>query len=53
MVQRLGFSAFTAMAWFQSLVWELRSHIKLLHAVIKRKIEKEKERRKERNYFLL
>ena len=28
----LGFSAFTAVAWVQSLIWELRSHIKLLHA---------------------
>ena len=35
-VQWLGLSAFTAMAWVQSLVWELRSHVKLLHAVAKK-----------------
>ena len=35
-VQRLGLGAFTAVTQVQSLVWELRSHIKLLHAVAKK-----------------
>ena len=33
--QGLGLSPFTAEAQVQSLVWELRPHIKLLHAVAK------------------
>ena len=35
MVQWLGLGAFTAVAWVQSLVWELRSHIKLLRTTAK------------------
>ena len=35
-VQRLGLGTFTAVTQVQSLVWELRSHIKLLHAVAKK-----------------
>lgn len=26
------FGAFTAVAWIQTLIWEWRSHIKLMHA---------------------
>ena len=37
----LGFCAFSAVAQVQSLAWKLRSRIKLLHAVAKRK-KKEK-----------
>ena len=33
MVWWLGFSTFTTVARVQSLVWELRSHIKALHGV--------------------
>ena len=35
--QWLGLGAFTAAAWVQSLVWELRSHIKLLQGPMKKK----------------
>ena len=31
------FSAFTSAAWVQSLVWEQRSPIQLLHAAAKKK----------------
>ena len=31
-----GLGVFTTMAWVQSLVWELRSHIKALHAMDKK-----------------
>ena len=34
-VQWLGLNVFTAVTWVQPLVWELRSHIKLLHATAK------------------
>ena len=33
----LGFSTFTAAAQVKSLVWELRSHFKLLHAAAKKR----------------
>ena len=33
-----GLSAFTPVAWVQSLIWELRSHIKPLHASQNKKI---------------
>ena len=33
----LGFGVFTAAAWVQSPVWELRSHIKPLHTAAKKK----------------
>lgn len=36
-VQWLRPDTFNAAAWVQSLVWELRSHIKLLHAMTKKK----------------
>ena len=36
MVYWLELGAFTSVAWVQSLVWELRAHIKLLHTVAKR-----------------
>ena len=32
----LGFGALTAVAWVQSLLWELRCHIKPLHASAKK-----------------
>ena len=35
MAQWLGFSAFIAVAHVQSQVWDLRSHIKPLHATAK------------------
>ena len=35
MAQWLGFGAFTSVAWVQSQVWELRFHIKPLHAMAK------------------
>ena len=41
--QWLGLSAFTAAAWVQSLVWELRSHIKPLHATAKKKKKDERK----------
>jgi len=34
---------FTTVAWVQSLVWELRSHIKPLHVTAKRKNKKKKK----------
>lgn len=37
-VSWLGFGAFTAVAQVQSLVWELRSHIKPLHAMAEKKV---------------
>ena len=42
MVLWSGFGAFTAAAQVQSLVWELRSHLKLLHAVAKKGKKKKK-----------
>ena len=36
-VQWLGLGTLTASAWGQSLVWELRSHIKPLHTTAKKK----------------
>ena len=43
----LGLSAFTTAAQVQSLVWEVRSHIKPLHAAAK--IKREREKRKQPN----
>ena len=40
-VKWLGFSAFTAVARVQSLVWKLGSHINPLHAEAKKEREKE------------
>lgn len=42
MVWWLGLGAFTAVALVQSLVWDLRSHIKLLQTVAKKGKEKKK-----------
>ena len=36
----MGLGAFTAAVQVQSLVWELRSHIKLLHALAKKSKQK-------------
>ena len=36
-VQWLGLSTFAAEAWVQSLTWELRLHIKPLHALAQNK----------------
>ena len=36
----LRFSIFTTMAWVRSLVWELRSHIRPLHTMAKKKEKK-------------
>ena len=38
-VQWLGFSAFTTVSWVQSLIWELRFHVKLPHTTAKKKIK--------------
>ena len=38
MVYRLGLGTFTTVAGIQPMVWKLSSHIKLLHARAKRKI---------------
>ena len=38
--QWIGFSAFTAVARVQFLVWDLRSHIKPLNAVAEKKKKK-------------
>ena len=38
----MGYGAFTAVTWVQSLVWELRSYvIKLLHTVAKQSFKNE------------
>lgn len=37
MAQGLGFCAFTTVAQVRPLVWELRAHIKTLHALTKKK----------------
>lgn len=37
MVWWLALDVFTAVAWDQSLVWELRCHIKPLRAIAKRR----------------
>ena len=43
----LGLGAFTSVAWVQSLVWKLKSHIKPMHT----KPKKKKKGRKERKYM--
>ena len=48
-VQGLGFRAFITAAPVQSLIWELGSNVKLLHAVAKKK-KKKKKKKKEENY---
>ena len=50
----LGLRTFTTVAWIQSLVWELRPHIKLLHMAAKKRdggdiFTKEKRRQYSRN----
>ena len=45
MVWWLGLSTFTAVAWVQSLVWELRSHTKPPTAEAKKKKKKKKKKR--------
>ena len=40
MICRLGLHTFTTVALVQSLVWELRSHIKLLHTLAEKKKKK-------------
>lgn len=40
MAQGLGFCAFTTVAQVRPLVWELRAHIKTLHALTKKKKKK-------------
>jgi len=42
----LGLGTFTTAAWVQSVVWHLRSHIKLLHAVAKTKNKQTKNKKK-------
>ena len=46
-VQGLGFRAFITAAPVQSLIWELGSNVKLLHAVAKKR-KKEKKKKKKR-----
>ena len=43
MVQWLGFGAFSTVVQVQLLIWELRSHIKPLHAMAKKKKKRERE----------
>lgn len=45
MAQGLGFCAFTTVAQVRPLVWELRAHIKTLHALTKKKKEKKRKPR--------
>ena len=47
-VEWLGFSTFTAVAWVQSLVQELRSHIKPRYAVAPNQKKKKKKKKKTR-----
>lgn len=49
LVVRLGLSAFIAAAWIQSLVWELRSHIKPLHVAAKKKEKKMLKNKNKKN----
>ena len=49
-VQGLGFRAFITAAPVQSLIWELGSNVKLLHAVAKKK-KKEKKKKKRRELW--
>ena len=44
MAQWGGHDAFTAVAPVQALLWDLRAHIKLLHAMAKKKEEKDPPR---------